>query len=326
MKTPAVSVIIAVYNAERYFERCLRSLFGQTLDDIEYIFVDDCTPDACMSILERVLEEYPQRKPQVRIIRNERNMGSAAVRTTGMRAAAGEYVIHCDSDDWVEPQMYGRMYREARQEDADMVLCGYFEEHPDRSVPLLVPEGYDDRMSPRELCVTLWNRLVRRSLYEDHDIYPFEGIDHGEDYGLTARMRFFARKTAVIREALYHYNRCNVHSLVATMDGTGFEQRLQIGGMLERFYAAQGASDRYAGIIDKMKISAKGALLFKRPMRDVARWKRTWPESHRAILHCPVLSRSQKAAYWLAAHGMARVACLGIDLMYACRKWREKDA
>lgn len=103
---PKVSIIIPVYGVEKYIERSARSLFEQTLDDIEYLFIDDCTPDKSVEILKRVLEEYPHRKSQVVIHRMEQNSGQAKVREWGMRNATGEYVIHCDSDDWVDMHMY----------------------------------------------------------------------------------------------------------------------------------------------------------------------------------------------------------------------------
>lgn len=122
---PKVSIIIPVYGVEKYIERCARSLFEQTLDDIEYLFIDDCTPDKSVEILKRVLEEYPHRKSQVVIHRMEQNSGQAKVREWGMRNARGEYVIHCDSDDWLDVHMYEEMYNKAIEEDADVVVCDY---------------------------------------------------------------------------------------------------------------------------------------------------------------------------------------------------------
>ena len=102
---PAVSVIVLVYKVEKYIERCARALFGQTMEDIEYVFVDDCTPDASMEMLERVLDEFPQRRSRVKVLRNDVNRGRAYSRRRGVGAASGEYIIHCDSDDWPEPDM-----------------------------------------------------------------------------------------------------------------------------------------------------------------------------------------------------------------------------
>ena len=87
---PKVSVIVPVYKVEKYIEKCVRSLFGQTLDDIEYIFVNDCTPDASMEVLQNVLEEYPARKSQVKIFNHTINTGQSGARRDGMRMATGK--------------------------------------------------------------------------------------------------------------------------------------------------------------------------------------------------------------------------------------------
>ena len=106
---PKISVIVPIYNVSAYIERCARSLWEQTLDDIEYIFINDCTPDNSMEILEKVLKDYPQRKSQTRIFKMPTNSRQAAVRRHGIKLAAGEYIIHCDADDWVDTNLYEKM-------------------------------------------------------------------------------------------------------------------------------------------------------------------------------------------------------------------------
>ena len=123
---PKVSIIVPVYGVEKYIERCARSLFEQTLDDIEYLFIDDCTPDKSIEILKNVLKDYPQRKDQVIIHRMEKNSGQAAVRKWGMIKATGDYTIHCDSDDWVDVTMYEKMYNKAIEEKSDLVICDFY--------------------------------------------------------------------------------------------------------------------------------------------------------------------------------------------------------
>lgn len=107
---PKVSVIIPVYGVEKYIERCARSLFEQTLEDMEFIFVDDSTRDNSIDILLEVINEYPQRKNQIKILTHEVNKGLPAARQTGIKAAKGDYIAHCDSDDWVTPNAYQEMY------------------------------------------------------------------------------------------------------------------------------------------------------------------------------------------------------------------------
>ena len=174
---PKVSVIIPVYSVEKYIERCARSLFEQTLTDIEYIFVDDCSPDNSINILESVLEVYPNRRSQVKIIRHLENKGLPAARKTGIDNSTGDYIIHCDSDDWVETDMYRLMYDEAKRLDADIVMCGY----KVTDGQTVFSEYYHKQIDKTKLISSLltlheawsfWNKMCKRTLYDNEIVYP----------------------------------------------------------------------------------------------------------------------------------------------------------
>jgi glycosyltransferase involved in cell wall biosynthesis len=126
---PKVSVIILIYQTENYIERCAKSLFEQTLEDIEYIFVNDCTKDRSVEVLKGVVDKYPSRKPFVNIFSLEKNMGQAYARKYGIKQATGKYIIHCDSDDWIAPNMYSEMYLLAEQNKYDVVKCDFYREN-----------------------------------------------------------------------------------------------------------------------------------------------------------------------------------------------------
>ena len=121
-----VSIVVPVYNVAPYIEQFARSVFEQTLEDIEYVFVDDCSPDSSMDILLSVLEEYPHRKQKVKIVRHEKNMGIAVTRKDGYMKSTGEYMIYVDSDDYLEPRMLELMYAKAKEHDADMIVCDIY--------------------------------------------------------------------------------------------------------------------------------------------------------------------------------------------------------
>lgn len=209
-KIPKVSIIIPVYGVEKYIERCARSLFAQTLDDIEYIFINDCTMDKSMDVLQNVLEEYPSRIPQVKIIHNERNLGQAGTRTVGMKKATGEYLIHCDSDDWVDVTMYEKLYKKAKDTDADVVMCNHYQVLRGER---LIPTSYKQLGTPHDWLRKFrgswncWAKLVRHALLQEHDIYPFEGLNFSEDRCMMMRSFFYANKVELIEEPLYYYDR-----------------------------------------------------------------------------------------------------------------------
>ena len=209
MNMPKISIIVPVYGVEKYIERCARSLFEQTLNDIEYLFIDDCTPDKSVEILKRVLEEYPHRKSQVVIHRMEQNSGQAKVREWGMRNARGEYVIHCDSDDWVDVHMYEEMYNKAIEEDADVVVCDFCStdcENELYSKGLISKERENvivDVLLWR-IAGCLWNKLVRRKEYTDHDLnYPTHNM--GEDTALIVQILWNAKRISYLPKPLYYY-------------------------------------------------------------------------------------------------------------------------
>lgn len=209
---PKVSVIVPVYGVERYIERCARSLFEQTLDDMEYIFVDDCSKDSSISVLENVITQYPLRKGQVRIVHHEQNKGVSRARETGVREALGEYIAHCDSDDWVEPGMYESMYNYAIQNNCDFVKCAHAKtDGKDIRVVCRAKAGKD--MS-RDIVVrwalqikgwdSLWDTLVK------HDVYVKsrpEFTDNAmlEDFFLSVQLLCNSEKIGYIDVPFYNY-------------------------------------------------------------------------------------------------------------------------
>lgn len=240
---PKVSVIVPVYKVEKYIERCVRSLFGQTLDDIEYIFVNDCTPDASMEVLQNLLEEYPARKSQVKIFNHTINTGQSGARRDGMRMATGDFIIHCDADDWVELDMYEKMYRKAVDDGADAVCCDMVMEEKDSQKHLI----YNNLFSDHKLmyaCVapiavvycSMCNRLISRKIYDQYSIEPFPGVNIWDDVGLSIRFRYYIRKSVVINESLYHYNRQNDNSTTRRPVLSRIQEQIECAKKLEFFF------------------------------------------------------------------------------------------
>lgn len=204
---PKISIIIPIYKVEKYIERCARSLFEQTLDDIEYLFIDDCSPDKSIEVLKDILDEYPHRKSQTIIHRMERNKGQAAVRYWGVKNATGDYLIHCDSDDWVELDMYRSLYKEAILTNADIVICDYYES--DGIVNRLKHYDYSE---DKECLINdllflrgswaLWNKLIRRNLYNN---IKFPLFNMGEDMTIVFQLIQKSSKIITINKPLYYY-------------------------------------------------------------------------------------------------------------------------
>lgn len=211
---PKVSIIVPIYNVEKYIEGCLRSLFEQTLDDIEYIFVNDCTQDNSMDILEKILKEYPHRKKQVKIINHEQNQGQAGARTSGMKAMTGEYMIHCDPDDWVELDMYETMYQKAKAEDYDIVWCDFSiitnnSKFCSKQVSNLDKISiFKQLLISRPFIGSLCNRIIKRELvFDKRIIKPI--TQFCEDLVLVFQYTLHGEKFGYISTPFYNYRQHN---------------------------------------------------------------------------------------------------------------------
>lgn len=221
--SPLVSILVPVFNDEDTIERCARSVFEQTYDNLEYIYVDDDSPDSSMKILDRVLSDYPKRKEHTRIIRHPYNKGIAATRNTLVSNATGEFICYVDSDDWMESNAIRLLVDKQRETDADIVTgqalrhqAGDIQPYNSGDVNL-DKETLLTQVLTYRVSTSLWRRLIRRSLYTDHGIKADERGSGGEDYQLLPQLLYYAHRVAGVDEIIYHYNRDNNSSIMNTL-------------------------------------------------------------------------------------------------------------
>lgn len=222
---PKVSVIVPIYKAEKYIERCADSLFTQSLDNVEYIFVDDCSPDCSMELLHKTLERYPDRQNYVHFIRNYSNIGVGSSRQVGLEVATGEYIIHCDPDDWIEPNMYERLYSKAIEVKADVVWCNYVLEYSTGSKKIKVQEYDSDlllHLAKGEVQGHLWNKLIRADFINSHNICFQKGLNICEDWFFCIRVFNHNPVIATIGDYSYHYDK---HSNLNALTGRRAQHR-----------------------------------------------------------------------------------------------------
>lgn len=205
---PLVSISVPVYNTEKYLRQCLVSLVNQTLHDIEIIVVNDGSTDNS----EAICREYAEKDPRVKLICKE-NGGLASARQTGLDAANGEYIIVCDSDDWVELDMYERLYKKAEETRSDIVVCGYYAEYPDgSSIPIQTwfkeNDGFVDNDDfLRRGAGSSWIKLIRKSLFETTGASYELGVNLSEDALIIYKLLKGNPKICQIKTNLYHYRR-----------------------------------------------------------------------------------------------------------------------
>lgn len=204
-----VSVIIPIYNVAAYIARCVRSLLGQTLDDVEFIFVDDCSSDDSIFILEAVIKEFPKRAETIKLIRHSQNMGLPAARNSGLEMAEGEYIFHCDSDDWLESTALENLYYVAQQKNADFVWCDWYLAFPQSRRLMKQPDYYTPQEALRGMLAgimkyNVWNKLIKKELYIKNGILFPDGHGMGEDMTIICLLAC-AKQVAYVPKALYNY-------------------------------------------------------------------------------------------------------------------------
>ena len=300
-----VSVIVPVYGAELYAERCARSLMEQTLDDIEYLFIDDCTPDRSMDIIRNVVNEYPQRINQVKFDKMPTNSGSAAVRRHGMLMAKGEYVIHCDSDDYIEFDMYASMYDMAKRQNLDMVICDFFNGDYDRGCIQCFPTTSEEVL--RLLLAGIlhgatWNKLVRRDIYTNNTIdYPQD--NQWDDKALMIQLAFYSRSIGHVTRPLYHY--CNNPTSLSNIQTVSsinrrYTQMKNNADLILIFLERNDLISKYKDEILLMKYSVRGCYdILINNHKYYELWRSTYPEVDRNILKNRLLSLKGKFHYLL---------------------------
>lgn len=301
-----VSVIVPIFKVEQFIERCVRSLMEQTLREVEFIFVDDASPDGSMEVLHKTLADYPERAKQVRILKHEQNKGLPAARNTGLAVAEGEYIFHGDSDDYVEREMLEEMYAKAKEQDADYLWSDFWLSFEQNERYMQV-RSYD---TPREalqgvlegaMKYNVWNKLVRRSLYTESGIEFPAGHSMGEDMTMI-RLLACAKRVAYIPKAYYHYVRLNMSALTQTfserhlidirhnVDQTVAFLRKVLGTGIEREVAL-------------FQLSVKLPFIISDKHTDYQRWKEWYPEANRYVWEAQSLPWRTKLMQWFAAKG-----------------------
>ena len=317
MERNKVSVIVPIYKVEKFIERCVRSLMEQTLQEVEYIFVDDATPDKSIEVLQACLTQYPDRKAT--ILNHQQNQGLPAARNTGLAIATGEYIFHCDSDDYVEPTMLEELYNAVQKNDADIVWCDWFLTFAENERYMKQP-SFDTPLEAMKAMLSggmkynVWNKLVRRSLYAENGIQFPAGYGMGED--MTMMMLFaHAQKVAYVPQAFYHYVKLNTEA---------FSQTYSDRHLIELKHNIQRICDYMQKVLGKQvekelaffKLDAKFPFLISNDSQKHQLWKEWYPEVNAYILQNKNVSLRSRYLQWFAWKGQFWVVKLHYYLLY----------
>ena len=204
-----VSVIVPIYNVEKYLHRCITSLVSQTLQEIEIILVNDGSPDQSQAIIDEFVAAYPNKV----IGLQKENGGLSDARNYGIPYAKGEYIGFLDSDDYADVTMFEKLYEEAVRSEADIVTCGYYGVDENKNTYRYFQKGNmlhfgkSLEENPKLLYINApyaWNKIYRRTLFEKTNILFPKGLLY-EDIATVYPLMVYANKIAKVDEPLVYY-------------------------------------------------------------------------------------------------------------------------
>lgn len=208
-----VSVIIPCFNVEEYVERCIDSLVKQSigLDNIELIFVNDASEDKTLEVLKRYENKYSE---TILIIDLEQNLRQGGARNIGMQYASADYIGFVDADDWVESDMYEKLYKKALEQDCDIVVCGYKRDTSGNEImggtgredELIIIDSIEKRKAliVEGIAGGIWSKLYKKELLVQHNIQYPEKLFYEDNY-FTSILFLYVERVYNLEEYLYHY-------------------------------------------------------------------------------------------------------------------------
>lgn len=302
-KKAKVSVLVPFYNVEKYVGRCVESLFSQTYSNIEYVFVNDCTPDNSMDIINEYIDKFNVRNKCV-IINHEVNKGISASRNDCLDNATGDYILFIDSDDYIDKDMVELLVKAAIENNADISGCGYIEEYKDRSVEM--PQRYTNNHVEMMRAITLltikgvmWKLLIRRSIVEENQVRFIPDNTMVDDYLFCCQVFFYAKRFASVDKCMYHYIQYNPNNYSKTRE---FNITSQAKAIIktEEFYKENGVYELVKDELLQRKFISKLPLLLNKNCYNVKLWRELFPESNN-IWKKMNFSFKQKTLFQLAS-------------------------
>ncbi len=256
-----ISLIVPIYGVEKYIADFAKSVFEQSYQNIQYLFVNDGTKDRSIDILNALIDEkYSHLKDKIQIIHKE-NGGLPSARKTGMQYASGDYVYHVDPDDWLASGAFALIAEKAAETDADVIYFDYVKEYEKRrsfkkARQYTSKEQYIRDMYNHKVAGSVWSKCIKLDIYKNNEVY-FPQYTYGEDTYLTSQLVGYAKNIVYLDEYLYHYRKSNPGAITSqNRKKRHREYALNFLHLYERFQDKTPAGNPIAPIIDDMLIQA----------------------------------------------------------------------
>ena len=304
MSAPKVSVIVPVYKAEAYLHRCVDSLLAQTLAEFELLLVDDGSPDGSGAICDG----YAARDSRVRVF-HKSNGGVSSARQCGVDNACGEYIIHADPDDWVEPTMLEELYTKAVNENVDVVICDYFIECISGTYYSKQQPSKNDALTVlREFFAHLhgacWNKLLRREAILRYNVRFDEQLSFCEDLYYNSTLLLNPVRIAYLPKAFYHYDQIiNTNSIVTKYTA----RSLEYDKMLCDKFVVLFAEHSYRSIVEKHFVELQVSRAFMSGVFSTKEFRMNFEKYSSIIKNYSSITDINRYLYYLSCKGYYRL-------------------
>lgn len=308
-----VSVLVPVYKCEAYIGQCLTSLFSQTYKDIEYVFVDDCSPDRSVDILQEYVHKYNVRN--YKTIRNDVNIGIAQVRNILLANASGDYFLFVDSDDYIVTNAVENLVIKAEQTSADIVRQSYYEVYDKKATYHAQIFGSKHGLISSTIVggnvEAMWLLFIRRGLICEHSLTFEPKINLCEDWLMTIKLFYYADKIVDANGAFYYYRKTNGNSITSNVK-IFMADRMRAIDKAEQFLKAVGTYEEYKSAMYERILKCKQGYLINKADLNIGLYMSFHPEANGYWRHLPYGKR-ERMLFWLAEHKLTFV----VKLIYA---------
>lgn len=309
-----ISIIIPVYNVEKYVLRCLDSITNQTYtDDIECIIVDDCGTDNSIKLVEDFIANY---KGNIifHLIKHDCNRGLATARNSGLKIATGKYILHIDSDDYCETNMLENYYKVATETDADIVVSDFWYTYKDHETYVHESIGKSkvqqvEYFFNHKTFTVNWNKLIKRSLYIDYNISYLDGVNYGEDFRVMFPLFFAAKRIEKINKAFVHYVQYNTNAYNHHLSKKSLEDYVINLNCVEESIIKEGIIEDCKNYLYDKQIFLRNMLLMRSKGQLQKEWSKYFPESRNRLFKYKI-NILYKLAIWFSYHGVLAPICI----------------
>lgn len=298
-----ISVIVPVYNTEKYLDQCIQSVLAQTYTNWELLLIDDGSTDSSGTICDN----YVEQDSRIKVFHKE-NGGVSSARNLGLDNAKGEWITFIDSDDWVEASMLKKMRSVALSNNADYVYCDLLFDYGEsqkyyKSATFASEHSIMLKNFIKSTWTVIWNSLVKAEIYNKHNLRFSQDYTYCEDFLFAVKAMFYARKVAYIPKAFYHYNQLNSASCMQNLSPTKMlhEQAAYMDAIA--FFKEQHVYETYAQEMGWRILKSKQEWVLD--IDTHREFMNLHPDSHEYIWSCPYINKKLKIMMWCLTHHMS---------------------